>query len=143
MDPIGAINIKKDSSFAMALAAQARGWELSYMEVGDLYINNGKAYARIRSLSVRDDPASWFSLDEAQDTALSELDVILMRKDPPVDNEYLYATQILALAEHAGTLVVNRTQALRDANENWPAPGFRSAPLPLLSPAIRANCGIS
>jgi glutathione synthase len=132
MDPIGAINIKKDSSFAMALAAQARGWKLSYMEMGDLYIDDGQAYACTRELTVRDDPAGWFSLAAPQDTALSELDVILMRKDPPVENEYLFATQILALAETAGTLVVNRTQALRDANEKLASTWFPQCTPPTL-----------
>jgi glutathione synthase len=132
MDPIGSINIKKDSSFAMALAAQARGWGLFYMEMGDLYINDGKAYARIRELTVRDEPTDWFSLGEPEDTALTELDVILMRKDPPIDNEYLYATQILALAEAAGTLVVNRTRALRDANEKLASTWFPQCTPPTL-----------
>ena len=132
MDPIGAINIKKDSSFAMALAAQARGWKLSYMEMGDLYIDDGQAYACTRELTVQDDPAGWFSLAAPQDTALSELDVILMRKDPPVENEYLFATQILALAETAGTLVANRTQALRDANEKLASTWFPQCTPPTL-----------
>jgi glutathione synthase len=123
MDPIDAINIRKDSTFAMALAAQRRGWQLRYMEIGDLYVRDGKAYASTRELTVQDDPDNWFTFGESQDIALSELSVILMRKDPPIDTEYLYATQILALAETEGTLVVNRTQSLREANEklasNW------------------------
>ena len=123
MDPIKTINIRKDSTFAMALAAQRRGWQLSYMEIGDLFVRDGKAYASTRELSVQDDPENWFTFGERLEIALSDLAVILMRKDPPIDTEYLYATQILALAETEGTLVVNRTQSLREANEklasNW------------------------
>jgi len=132
MDPIGAINTKKDSSFAMALAAQARGWSLYYMEMGDLYVRNGQAWASVRELSVRDDPKDWYSLGEANDPPLTELDVVLMRKDPPVDTEYLYATQILALAEAQGTLMVNRTQAIREANEKLASTWFPQCAPPTL-----------
>lgn len=132
MDPIAAINIRKDSSFAMALAAQARGWALRYMEMGDLYVRDGQAYARLRTLEVRDDSRHWFDLGEPQDTPLAELDVILMRKDPPIDTEYLYATQMLALAEAQGTLVVNRTQSLREANEKLASCWFPQCAPPTL-----------
>lgn len=117
MDPISAINIKKDTSFAMLLAAQARGYELSYLEMNDLYLETGKPIANARALNVKDNPDNWFELGEAQQVSLSHFDVILMRKDPPFDSEYLYATQILELAEKTGTLVVNRCQSLRDFNE--------------------------
>ena len=132
MDPIAAINIRKDSSFAMALAAQARGWSLFYMEMVDLYVREGQAYARLRSLTVRDDPQHWFDLGEPRDTPLAELDVILMRKDPPIDTEYLYATQMLALAEAQGSLVVNRTQSLREANEKLASCWFPQCAPPTL-----------
>ncbi len=117
MDPIQSINIKKDTSFAMLLDAQSRGYELTYMEMSDLYIDNGKPMASMRALKVVKDPNSWFSLGEAKHNNLAELDVILMRKDPPFDGEFLYATHIFSLAEQAGTLVVNRSQSLRDFNE--------------------------
>ncbi|WP_455217404.1 glutathione synthase [Kaarinaea lacus] len=132
MDPIGNINIKKDSSFAMALAAQTRGWQLTYIEMDDLYIQDGKAYAAARKLTVQDDPDHWFDLGESVDIDLSDLDVILMRKDPPIDTEYLYATQILALAEDHGTLVVNNTHALRDANEKLASTWFPQCTPPTL-----------
>ncbi len=132
MDPIGIISIKKDSSFAMALAAQVRGWNLHYMEMGDLYVRDGQAWASVRELSVNDDPKNWHSLGEANDMPLAELDVVLMRKDPPVDTEYLYATQILALAEAQGTLVVNRTQAIREANEKLASTWFPQCAPPTL-----------
>ncbi len=132
MDPIAAIKPQKDSSLAMALAAQARGWTLQYLEMDDLYLRDGQACARLRELTVRDDNDDWFSLGEPQDRPLAELDVVLMRKDPPIDTEYLYATQMLALAETQGTLVVNRTQALRDANEKLASAWFPQCAPPTL-----------
>jgi glutathione synthase len=132
MGPISAINTRKDSSFAMALAAQRRGWSLYYIELGDLYVRNGEASAQLRSLRVRDDSLDWYTLGEPQDTPLAALDVILMRKDPPVDTEYLYATQILALAEAGGSLVVNRTAALREANEKLASTWFPQCAPPTL-----------
>lgn len=117
MDPIASINIKKDTSFAMLLEAQRRGWELHYMEMNDLYLHAGDGRARTRLLNVKEDKASWFSFGSEQDLALQDLDVILMRKDPPFDTEYIYATYILERAEVKGTLVVNKPQSLRDCNE--------------------------
>ncbi|CAB1225866.1 glutathione synthase [Serratia liquefaciens] len=117
MDPIASINIKKDTSFAMLLEAQRRGWELHYMEMDDLYLHAGDGRARTRLLSVKEDKESWFSFGSEQDLALHDLDVILMRKDPPFDTEYIYATYILERAEVKGTLVVNKPQSLRDCNE--------------------------
>jgi glutathione synthase len=132
MDPIGSINIKKDSSFAMALSAQARDWQLTYIELNDLFIRDGVACARGQNLVVKDDPAGWFELSDPRDIDLSTLDVILMRKDPPIDTEYIYATQILALAEASGTLVVNNTQALREANEKLASTWFPQCTPPTL-----------
>ena len=117
MDPIKDINIKKDSSFAMLLAAQSRGYELFYMEMQDLALLQGEAWAKMRTLKVQEDPTDWYQLGEATDTPLKELDVILMRKDPPFDTEYIYATYMLERAEEAGVLIVNKPQSLRDANE--------------------------
>jgi glutathione synthase len=117
MDPISEINIKKDSSFAMLLAAQARGYQLFYMEMHDLAMVNGKAMATMRELSVKQDANQWFTLGESVDTPLAELDVILMRKDPPFDTEFIYATYMLERAEEEGVLIVNKPQSLRDANE--------------------------
>jgi glutathione synthase len=124
MDPIAGISYKKDSSLAMLLAAQARGWSLSYMEQQDLYSLQGCSRARARPLQVQADPSGWFRLGEEQDIALAELDVILMRKDPPFDNEFLYTTHLLEQAERAGTLVVNRPRSLRDCNEKLFATQF-------------------
>ena len=117
MDPIADINIKKDSSFAMLLEAQSRGYELYYMEMADLYLEGGRAFGQVTQLSVKDDANDFYQFGSQQDIALSELDVILMRKDPPFDTEYIYATYMLERAEDEGTLIVNKPQSLRDANE--------------------------
>jgi len=117
MDSIDRINIKKDTSFSMLLEAQARGWELHYMELNDLYLRNGRAYARTRTLSVERNPQQWHKFSSEQDIPLDQLDVILMRKDPPFDQEYIYATYLLERAESLGVYVVNKPQSLRDANE--------------------------
>ena len=117
MDPIASISYKKDSSLAMLLAAQERGWELFYLEQQDLYQNEGVARGRMRPLKVFADPARWFELGAEQDAPLSDLQVILMRKDPPFDMEFVYSTYLLEQAEAAGVLVVNRPQSLRDCNE--------------------------
>ena len=117
MDPIGSIKPKKDSSFAMLLEAQSRNAEIHYMLQDNLKLIAGEARATTRVLSLRDDPADWFELAAAQETGLGDLDLILMRKDPPFDMEYIYSSYILERAEEAGALVVNRPQSLRDMNE--------------------------
>ena len=117
MDPIEFIHFKKDSSLAMLLEAHLRGWSISYMEQKDLYIENGRAYASSQMLIPKSDPKQWFSFGEKSTIELSELDVILMRKDPPFDMRYVYTTYILELAELGGTLIVNKPQSLRDFNE--------------------------
>lgn len=117
MDPIARINIKKDTTFAMLLEAQARGWELHYMELNDLYLRDGRAYARTRRLAVERDAQSWFRFLDESEQALDALDVVLMRKDPPFNQEYIYATYLLEAAENRGLYVVNRPRSLRDANE--------------------------
>jgi glutathione synthase len=117
MDPIGSIKVHKDSTFAMLLEAQRRGWPLWYMEQADLALREGRAVARMRALQVRDNPSNWHTFGDEQVVPVDSLDVVLMRKDPPFDMEYVYTTYILEQAEARGTLVVNRPAALRDANE--------------------------
>ena len=117
MDSIDHINIKKDTSFAMLLEAQSRNWELHYMELNDLYLSNGQPYARTRTLKVQRDENSWYQFIDEQDIALEQLDTIIMRKDPPFDQEYIYATYLLEQAERLGCYIVNKPQSLRDANE--------------------------
>ena len=132
MDPIARIHYKKDSTLAMLWAAQARDWQLYYMEPGDLYLEQGTGRGRMARLTVFHDPESWYSLEQAEDRDLAELDVILMRKDPPFDNEYIYATYILEAAERQGSLVVNRCQSLRDCNEKVFATQFPQCCPPVL-----------
>ncbi len=117
MDPIGSIAPYKDSSLAMLLEAARRGAEIHYFEQGDLRMLSGKASGRSTLLEVRDDNDDWYTLGESRDVALGDLDVILMRKDPPFDMEYIYTTYILDRAQAAGALIVNDPQALRDMNE--------------------------
>jgi glutathione synthase len=117
MDPIGHIKYPKDTTLALLLAAQRHGYELHYAEIADLSLADGVARARSRALTVRADAQSWFTLDGAVDGDMGQFDVVLMRKDPPFDIEYIYATYILDRAQSAGTLVVNRPQGLRDMNE--------------------------
>src|SRR5215471_10740416 len=107
MDPIGAISYAKDSTLAMLLAAQRRGFELSYLELRDLSLRDGVPLGRLRALRVRPDPGDWFTLGEPALGPLERLDCLLMRKDPPFDAEYIYSTYILERAESAGVLVVN------------------------------------
>jgi glutathione synthase len=117
MDPIGAITYAKDSTLAMLLAAQERGYELIYLEQRDLLLRDGLAMGGMRALTVRADPADWFTLGPSVMAPLKSLDCLLMRKDPPFDTEYIYSTYILERAEAEGVLVVNRPQGLRDMNE--------------------------
>jgi glutathione synthase len=132
MDPIANISYKKDSSLAMLLAAQARGWTLFHMEIQDLYQGNGQARARMRPLKVFADPEHWFEFDSEFDAPLADLDVILMRKDPPFDMEFVYSTYLLEQAEREGVLVVNRPQSLRDCNEKLFATLFPQCTPPTL-----------
>src|SRR5690606_33869319 len=106
MDPIAALNFSKDTTLVLLLAAAERGWELEYMEQDGLLLEQGVAKGVMRPLRVFDNPERWFELGEARTRDLSELDVILMRKDPPFDSEYVYSTYILEAAERRGVLVV-------------------------------------
>lgn len=134
MDPIATIKPHKDSTLAMALEAQRRGWSLTYLEARDLFARGGEAWGRLRPLSVADDPEHWFTLGGERTAPLSTLDAILMRKDPPFDLEYIYSTYLLELAERQGVLVVNRPQALRDHNEKLALTAFpQCAPSTLVS----------
>lgn len=117
MDPIEAINFKKDSSLAMLLEAQSRGWELFYMEQPDLYLAHDIARAKMKPLKVFNNSDSWYQLNDAEDLPLDSLNAILMRKDPPFDMNYIYSTYVLEKAEEKGTIIINKAQSLRDANE--------------------------
>jgi glutathione synthase len=117
MDPLSTINIKKDSTFAMMLAAQKSGWEIHTMYQQDVYASNDIPMAFSRTTVVDDNPEKWFTFVSEQDIDLTSLDIILMRKDPPFDIEYITTTYVLELAERNGTLVVNKPSSLRDNNE--------------------------
>jgi glutathione synthase len=132
MDPIAGIKTYKDSTFAMLLEAQRRGHEIWYMEPGHLTVRDGVAYGHMRPLQVRDDREDWFTLGESDNRKLATLDFLLMRKDPPFDMDYVYSTYILDLAERDGVMVVNRPQALRDANEKCFTTRFPQCCVPAL-----------
>ncbi|OOF04586.1 glutathione synthase [Salinivibrio sp. MA607] len=117
MDPIEAISVKKDSTFAMMLAAQQRGWEIHTISMNDMSMLQGEPSARTQTVSVMDDPNNWYQVHQTQTLPLRAFDAILMRKDPPFDTEYIYATYMLERAEEAGVLIVNKPQSLRDCNE--------------------------
>src|SRR5690606_8061832 len=118
MDPIASINVKKDSTFAMLLEGQRRGHRLHYATRGGLGLANGAALAPVE---VRDDPGSWYRLEPARVRPLADMDVVLMRKDPPFDPEFLYDTLVLEAAQRDGVLVVNDPRGLRDLNEKLAA----------------------
>jgi len=132
MDPIQSISFYKDSTLAILLAAQAQGFELFYMEQSDLYIDNTGPKAQLRPLKVFNDANTWFELGDSRDAALEEMDVLVMRKDPPFDSEFIYSTYILEAAERRGSLVVNKPQSLRDCNEKVFATEFPQCTPPLL-----------
>lgn len=132
MDPIESIVVKKDTTLAMLLAAQKRGWVIHYMLQSDLYLDQGKSFAGVQTLSVKDDPKSWFSFGNKSNMALADLDVILMRKDPPFNMDYIYSTYILEQAQREGTLIVNDPRSLRDCNEKLFAVQFPQCCPPLM-----------
>ena len=132
MDPISSINYNKDTTLALLLAAQRRGYRLFYMEQQHLFLENGNPRAEVRPLKVIENPFKWYELGEGSSIPLEELDVVLMRKDPPFDSEFIYSTYILEAAERRGTLVVNKPQSLRDCNEKVFATEFPNCTPPLL-----------
>jgi glutathione synthase len=124
MDSIAHLTYKKDTTLAMLWAAQQRGWSLHYMEQEDLYLRDGRAHARMRDLTAFRNPDDWYALGAPEERPLAELDVILMRKDPPVDAHFLNAVHLLGFAEREGVLVVNPTRALLECNEKLFAQQF-------------------
>ncbi|MGA2343075.1 MAG: glutathione synthase [Steroidobacteraceae bacterium] len=117
MDPIESINPAKDTTLGILLAAQASGWEIFYAELGDIWLRDGVAWGRLAPLHVFDDPRTWFTRGARVTAKLGDYDVILMRKDPPFDTEYVYSTYILDRARLSGALVCNDPRGLRDMNE--------------------------
>lgn len=117
MDPIATVKTAKDTSFRLLLEAQAQGFRCFYIEMSDLLIDNGTPYALSRPVTVVDRAQDFYQLGEVEKVKLGSFDVIMMRKDPPFDSEFLYATHMFSLAERDGALVVNNPQSLRDCNE--------------------------
>lgn len=117
MDPIATVKTWKDTSFRLLLEAQQRGYELYYLEMSDLSVVMGEPMASARSVQVTDQKTDFYKLGESQTMSLGDFDVIMMRKDPPFDMEFVYATYMLELAEQRGAVVVNRPDSLRDCNE--------------------------
>lgn len=132
MDPIAAIQPKKDTTLAMLLEGQRRGHDLLYMTQGDLAVRDGQAWARLAPLSVRDDPHDWFTLGTPAWRELAGIDFVLARKDPPVDAQFVYDTMVLELAQRTGVMVVNDPRGLRDANEKLFALHFPQCCAPTL-----------
>ncbi len=130
MDPIEGITVSKDTTFAMLLEAQRRAWQVYYLQTSDLYMTGAAVMGHAAQISVRDDPHDWYELHDQTLQDLSELDVVLMRKDPPFDMEYLYATYLLERLCEAGTLVVNHPAGLRNANEKLFATRFAECMAP-------------
>lgn len=132
MDDIAAIKIAKDTSFALLLEAQRRGYRLLYSNETDLFFDGGRAGAAVRALTVRDDESAWFELGPREVHQFGPNDLVFMRSDPPVDPDYLHATYLLDLAEASGALVVNRPRALREFNEKLAIGRFPSLIAPTL-----------
>lgn len=132
MDPIESIAFKKDSSLAILLKAQERGHELIYMEPNSLFLTEKGPYAKVYDVLVKDDPNHWFSLENERITPLEELDLIIMRQDPPFDSSYIYNTYVLDQAETRGVKVVNKPSSLRDCNEKVFATEFPQCCTPFL-----------
>ena len=132
MDPINAINFKKDSSLSILLEAQFRDYELYYMEPTSLFLRQNGAQALMHSIVVKDDPQDWYQLSESIEKRLADLDMIIMRQDPPFDSNYIYNTYILEAAEREGVKVINKPSSLRDCNEKVFATEFPQCCPPFL-----------
>ena len=144
MDPIESIHIEKDSTFAMLLEAQRRGHKLLYLTQAGLAVRDAAPWAQAAPLAVKDDPSGWFTLGEASWIDLRKVDVILARKDPPVDDQFVYDTMVLELAQNAGVLLVNDPRALRDAPQGPCTASTTKAsmiigPMQTLHPATRSS----
>ena len=124
MDDISSIKPIKDSSFAMMLEAQKRGWEIFTFDTPDMFYEDGIVLANARKTLVRDSEQDWYECEDIEALPLNSIDIVFMRKDPPFDMDYIYATYLLEQAENSGTLVVNKPSSLRDANEKLFALNF-------------------
>jgi len=132
MDPIEGIKVNKDSTFAMLLEAQKRGYAIHYMQAADLSLDNGQILATYQQISVQDQPDDWFQAEATKQINMTDLDVILMRKDPPFDMQYIYTTYLLDYVQKNGTLVINHPASLRNANEKLFATQFNNCITPYI-----------
>lgn len=132
MDPIGSISFEKDSTLAILVEAQSRGHKLIYMEPDSLFLREDGAFALTHEIKVQDNPEGWFELSNYSERNLTDLDVIIMRQDPPFDADYIYNTYVLEAAEKQGVLIVNKPQSLRDCNEKVFATEFPHCCTPFL-----------
>ena len=139
MDPIERVNYKKDTSLAMMWSAQDRGHKLGYCQIHDLWLDRGQLKIDSQPVTVQRDPENFYTLGEKATVAVSDYDVILMRKDPPFDMRFVYATYMLDHAKAAGVLVVNDPQAVRDCNEKLFATWFSDYMSPTIVTSKQAH----
>lgn len=132
MDPIASITPYKDSTLAMMLEAQQRGWELYYLTPDQLYLAQGKVRTQAQKVRVMDDNQNWYELADIEDVSITKFDIVLVRQDPPVDSNYLYCTYLLDMAEEEGVLVSNKPSSVRDCNEKLFATQFPQCTTPTL-----------
>ena len=141
IDPITSFNVKKDSTLAMIRAAQVRGWRATVLTPGDLALQHGQVMGWLQDIALDRramrsldaiDGADYYQLGPQMRLPLAETDLVMMRKDPPFDMEYIYATYLLERAQQAGALVVNAPQSLRDCNEKFFATHFPDCTPPLI-----------
>ena len=139
MDPIEQVNYKKDTSLAMMWSAQDRGHTMGYCQIHDLWLDRGQLMVDTQSVTVKRDPQDFYTLGEKTTGSVSDYDVILMRKDPPFDMRFIYATYMLDHAKAAGVLVVNDPQAIRDCKEKLFATWFSDYMSPTIVTSKQAH----
>ncbi len=139
MDPLHYIKAYKDTTVAMISRAKSLGWSCVYFTPADLFCSDGRAFARVYDINIGDEHSSdWAITQDLGEKPLSDFDIILMRKDPPFDMEYIYSTYALDLAEREGVLIANKPQSLRDANEKFFTLNFpQCCPVTLVSRDIK------
>lgn len=133
LDPLDSIKTYKDSSYAMMREAVSRGHTLASLQQEDLVLRDGKVLGYARDLTLTSDAKHWYRSGERAPVALDTFDVVMMRKDPPFDMEYIYSTYLLELAERQGARVINKPQAVRDHNEKLAIARFPQFTVPTLA----------
>ena len=141
VDPLDNLAVKKDTTLALMLEAQGRGWLVQVSEHNELMFKQGRVYARMRPVQLTDISGAekrWYETKEPAIQPLAAVDLVMMRKDPPFDMDYIYTTYLLECAEKEGVLVVNKPQSLRDCNEKFFATAFPNCAPPLLVSADKS-----